>query len=350
MKVLYAFQGTGFGHISRAKEIVPLLKEKVETDVLISGANKDLELPFEVKYRMKGLTFFAGKTGGIDFSKTYHKNSLLRLGQEIVKAPVKQYDLVINDFEPVTAWACKLKGTNCVELSHQAAVIDQNAPKAANKALLGKFLLERICPIPFKYGFHFQEYNDFIFTPVIRKQVRELDVRECKNHYTVYLPAYTSSYLIEQLSSIESAFWHIFTPEVEEEVTIVNNFTLCPLNNERFLESMATSLGVVCGAGFETPAEALYLGKKLLVVPMKGQYEQLCNAASLESLGVPVIDHINATTIGRLSQWIASNQSIQVNYPDNISFILDEVLETHLKHIRKGIQANTPTHLNTATV
>jgi predicted glycosyltransferase len=113
---------------------------------------------------------------------------------------------------------------------------------------------------------------------------------------------------------------------------------------------MATSLGVVCGAGFETPAEALYLGKKLLVVPMKGQYEQLCNAASLESLGVPVIDHINANTIARLSQWIASNKSIQVNYPDNISFILDEVLETHLKHIRKGIQANTPTHLNTAPV
>jgi hypothetical protein len=35
---------------------------------------------------------------------------------------------------------------------------------------------------------------------------------------------------------------------------------------------------------FETPAEALFLGKKLLVIPMTGQYEQECNAAALAAL------------------------------------------------------------------
>ena len=52
---------------------------------------------------------------------------------------------------------------------------------------------------------------------------------------------------------------------------------------------MASSTGVLCGAGFETPAEALYLGKKLMVIPMKSQLEQFYNAASLKQLGVPVL-------------------------------------------------------------
>jgi len=43
--------------------------------------------------------------------------------------------------------------------------------------------------------------------------------------------------------------------------------------------------GVFCGAGFETPAEAMFLKKKLMVIPMKGQYEQQCNAAALEEIG-----------------------------------------------------------------
>ncbi len=46
---------------------------------------------------------------------------------------------------------------------------------------------------------------------------------------------------------------------------------------------------MLCGAGFETPAEALFLGKKLMVIPMKGQYEQHINAASLKELGIPVL-------------------------------------------------------------
>jgi uncharacterized protein (TIGR00661 family) len=39
---------------------------------------------------------------------------------------------------------------------------------------------------------------------------------------------------------------------------------------------------VICGAGFELAGESLQLGKKLLVKPLKGQFEQLSNALALE--------------------------------------------------------------------
>jgi hypothetical protein len=48
---------------------------------------------------------------------------------------------------------------------------------------------------------------------------------------------------------------------------------------------MINATGVLCGAGFETPAEAIYLRKKLLVVPMKNQYEQQCNGIAVEENG-----------------------------------------------------------------
>ena len=42
MKILYAIQGTGNGHLTRAKEIIPILKEKGDVDILISGSECDI--------------------------------------------------------------------------------------------------------------------------------------------------------------------------------------------------------------------------------------------------------------------------------------------------------------------
>ena len=60
MKVLYAIQGTGNGHLSRAREIIPILQNQAETlDLLVSGAQHQVEYEREIKYRFKGLTFRA---------------------------------------------------------------------------------------------------------------------------------------------------------------------------------------------------------------------------------------------------------------------------------------------------
>ena len=66
MKILYAIQGTGNGHLSRATEIVPILKSMAHTDVLVSGTQADLNVPFPIDYRFKGISFIIGKNGGVD--------------------------------------------------------------------------------------------------------------------------------------------------------------------------------------------------------------------------------------------------------------------------------------------
>ena len=122
MNILYAIQGTGNGHLSRAIDIVPELKKYGNLDLFVSGAQAEIVLPFPIKYKSKGLSFYFGKSGGINFLKTFQKNSSKDVIKEIRNFPVEKYDLVVNDFEPITAWACKKKEIKCVSLSHQSAL------------------------------------------------------------------------------------------------------------------------------------------------------------------------------------------------------------------------------------
>ncbi|MCU0399222.1 MAG: hypothetical protein MUC73_14110 [Cyclobacteriaceae bacterium] len=111
MRILYAIQGTGNGHMARAEEVVPILKEYGKLDLLVSGAQTDLKLPFTVKYKSKGLSFYMGKNGGIDFIKTFRETNTKSLYREIRDFPASKYDLIINDFEPISAWAAR-KGSS----------------------------------------------------------------------------------------------------------------------------------------------------------------------------------------------------------------------------------------------
>lgn len=90
---------------------------------------------------------------------------------------------------------------------------------------------------------------------------------------------------------------------------------------------MASSTGVLCGAGFETPAEVLHMQKKLMVIPMKGQYEQQCNAAALKEMGVPVIKSLKMKHLDKMNAWVNNDIKIEVHYPDHTDKIVDRLLE-----------------------
>jgi uncharacterized protein (TIGR00661 family) len=92
---------------------------------------------------------------------------------------------------------------------------------------------------------------------------------------------------------------------------------------------MAASHGVLCGAGFEAPAEALYLRKKLLVVPMKNQHEQHFNAASLKQLGVPVIKKVSKKNLSKVEAWIEAENIIKVDYKETARPSIELVLKLH---------------------
>lgn len=327
LKILYAIQGTGNGHLSRARDIIPILQKKGDLDILVSGIQADVELPYPVKYKFRGLSFIFGKKGGIDLMKTYRKSKLKRLYKEIKQLPVETYDLVISDFEPVSAWACRMKRKACIGLSHQAAVINKKSPKPKKKDPIGKYILLNYAPVTAAYGFHFEAYDHSIFTPVIRSQIR--NARPVNgNHFTVYLPAYSDKRIVRILSEIKDIQWQVFSKHSARPFT-EKNIQIRPISNDSFVESLVHCTGILCGAGFETPAEALFLKKKLLVIPMKGQYEQQCNAAAARGMGVPVLKSLKKKHLDAIKRWTSSTQGIAVQYPDLTENILDMIIRNH---------------------
>lgn len=323
MRILYAIQGTGNGHLTRAKEIIPVLKQKGELDLLISGYENNLKLDYDVKYKLHGLNFVFGKNGGIDFWNSIKKIKLIKFIKEIKNLPIKDYDLIINDFEPISAWAAKLRGVNIISLSHQNAVLDKASPKFG-KYKIERLLLKYYAPAKVKFGFHFKTYSSATFTPIIRKKIRDKKTRK-KGHYTVYLPSYNHDKIVKILSHIPIVKWHIFSKDTNTLI-FKKNITIFPIAEFDFIKSIASSNGVLCGAGFETPSEALFLEKKLMVIPMKNQYEQQCNALALEELGVDVIKKLNKKNIKKISKWIFSDKIVTVDYPDTTEDIIEAIL------------------------
>jgi uncharacterized protein (TIGR00661 family) len=322
MKVLYAIQGTGNGHLSRAEDIVPYLRKRCQVDILVSGTQSQLTPSFSIDYQLRGMSFMSSKKGKVDIIKTAVNTNFFKFFKEISQFPAKKYDLIISDFEPISAWSAKYHGVKSVELSHQAAVSHPNSPKPIDKHRIGNFILGNYCPSPHKYGFHFESYAPSIFTPVIRENIRELE-SENRGHYTVYLPAYHDDFIVQTLMHFK-AEWHVFSKYATCRYR-VNNVWVNPIDANNFTESLRTSEGVLCGAGFELPAEALFLNKKLMVIPMMGQYEQLCNAESLKKIGVVILDKLCLLHRRTISSWLLNSHQIVVNYPNRTEQIIDTI-------------------------
>ena len=322
MKVLYAIQGTGNGHLSRAEDIVPYLRKRCQVDILVSGTQSQLTPSFSIDYQLRGMSFMSSKKGKVDIIKTAFNTNVFKFFKEISEFPAKKYDLIISDFEPISAWSAKYHGVKSVELSHQAAVSHPNSPKPIEKHRIGNFILGNYCPSPHKYGFHFESYASSIFTPVIRENIRKLE-SENRGHYTVYLPAYHDDFIVQTLMHFKVE-WHVFSKYATCRYR-VNNVWVNPIDADNFTDSLRTSEGVLCGAGFELPAEALFLNKKLMVIPMMGQYEQLCNAESLKKIGVLVLDNLCLLHRRTISLWLMQPQQIVVNYPNRTEQIIDTI-------------------------
>jgi uncharacterized protein (TIGR00661 family) len=327
MKILFAIQGTGNGHISRAREIVPLLQQYGELDLLVSGTEAEVTLSQPLKYKFHGFSFVFGTHGGVDNWATFKLMDSPRLLHDIFTLPLKQYDLVINDFEPVSAWACKVQHIPAVSLSHQCSFVSKKTPRPS-KWSYAEWLFKYYSPTKYHIGFHFEKYDNFIHTPVIRSEIRNLKTSNL-GHYTVYLPAYDDKLLTKLLNKTKVQ-WHIFSKREKIHYT-EGNVEVLPVNNEAFNKSLASCEGLLTGGGFEGPAEALFLQKKVLMIPMKGQYEQQCNALAASKLGVPVISEIGEDFVFKINNWIHDDKRVLVNFPDETAQIVGDMVKRYAK-------------------
>jgi len=120
--------------------------------------------------------------------------------------------------------------------------------------------------------------------------------------------------------------FEIFSAQTVQPKTY-DNISFLPVNKKLFNQSLVHCSGIITGGGFETPAEALHLGKKIMTIPIRSQYEQQCNAAALEKLGVLKLKSIDSEFETHLYKWMEEGKTIKMDYSQTIPQCMDFLFE-----------------------
>lgn len=307
-KILYALNGTGSGHITRAREIIPYLKDKYDVDILISGKNNIIDSKLDEKYNFRGFTFIINKKGKVSYLKSIFGNNILNFFKDIFSLNLNKYDLVISDFEPISAWACKINGKPSIQLSHQCSLFSNKSPRPKKIDYIAEFFIRWYGPCDKNIGFHFKKYDKHILGPLLRDKIINAEPKE-GDYYVVYLWNYSSDYIVNILSNFDDFKFKIFDSKINK-VTNNKNCEVIPTGDDVFFNAILNCKGVICGAGFELPAEVIYLKKRLYVIPIGNQYEQKCNAQALIDIG---IDSFHKLESKNLKNWLENTIEQNIN-------------------------------------
>jgi uncharacterized protein (TIGR00661 family) len=311
MKILYGVQGTGNGHISRARAMAPALAEHgLSVDYLFSGrpAERYFDMAPFGDYRLRqGLTFVV-KNGRIDRINTIKKSGFGRFVQEVRNLDVSSYDLVLTDFEPVTAWAAKIAKKRCIGISRQYAFC-YDIPKVPSG--IGQLLFTWYAPAQIKLGCHWDSFGEPILPPIIETNPFPRTIEH--DLVLVYLPFENLTSLISVLNRLPATRFEVYHPDATED-SHCGNVKIFKPARQTFQQSMARCSGVIGNAGFELASEAIHMGCPLLVKPLKGQVEQLSNVLNLKLLGLA--ESINDVDVDAVALWLGNKKPVQVLYPD----------------------------------
>jgi uncharacterized protein (TIGR00661 family) len=309
LKILYGVQGTGNGHIARTRALLPALKNKdVEIDFVFSGRSEEdfFDMQEFGNYRVfRGLTLIY-KRGRLEIMKTVLGNNLFTFIGDVISLNMANYDLVISDFEPITAWSTRLKGKPCVALSHQCA-FEYDIPKA--QGYWGSKLIMKIfAPAKTKIGFHYDHFNQPVLPPLVSATAK---VHERSGTILVYMGFEAVEDIVSFLSGFTGISFEVFAKVDKRQER--GNITINPLSVDGFHQQLVACDGVISNAGFELSSECLVYGKKLLVKPLSGQYEQSCNVVALEMMGrATAMDSLDREV---LKEWLKQPTERPIIFP-----------------------------------
>jgi uncharacterized protein (TIGR00661 family) len=312
MRILFGVQATGNGHISRSREIVRNLKEiGHHVSVILSGRDPsllwDME-DFQPYTTLKGLTFFTYR-GRIQYFQSAINLDFPEYFKDILSFNASDYDLVITDFEPVTARIAKWHKIPSIGVGHQYAFLHE-IPTAGGNAV-SRFVLKKFAPVDYPLGLHWHHFNYPILPPIVPR-INNDSKKVSEDMILVYLPFEELTDIISLLKPLTSHHFHIYHKNVSAKDK--GNLHFRPYSRGGFLKDLKECNGVITNAGFELVSEALYLGKKLLVKPLARQMEQISNALAVSILDLGLV--MNNLDRDFVSRFLETPRNTPIEYPD----------------------------------
>jgi uncharacterized protein (TIGR00661 family) len=303
LRILYGVNGEGMGHATRSEVVIDSLLARHEVRVVASGAAfRFLVDRLPQVEEIFGPTF-ALEEGEIRRWATVRQN--VRLARHELSDTIRHWvdevdgwqpDVVISDFEPLAGVYARLTRTPLIAVGN----INMLDRFRHDREIIGKdredFLLARTVAhsmVPGAVEYIVTTYfrppvargGTTLVPPIVRPEIVNAHPED-GDHLVVYSSG--DEALIEALRSARIRCLVYGMRGGPTEAVTDGNLELRPRSNEGFIEALRTARGVVAGGGFSLLSEAVYLGKPILSVPLRGQFEQMMNARYTERLGYGV--------------------------------------------------------------
>lgn len=333
MKILFGIQGTGNGHISRSRTLALALKKQgIHVDYIFSGRDEKEYFDMEAftNYRTyKGMSF-ATFEGRIDFNKTFKQVDALKLLKDVHRLDLSSYDLVLNDFEPISAWAAKQQKVKSLAISNQAAYSYLHSSQ-----LITNSLMKFYAPTTYSMGLYWFHFGYPLIPPIVDKDLKPSN--EQTDLFLIYLPFEALNEVKTLLHHFPDKYFVCFHPNITEN-SEQGNIRFRKYSRTDFVHYLKTCRGIISNAGFSLISESLVLGKKLLIKPLKGQFEQVDNANYLKQLGLAYT--METLSFKEVQRWFDKPALEPIVYPDVATEIAKWLLEgdfTAIKTLSKRL-------------
>ena len=301
MRILYGVTGEGLGHAMRSRVVADhLLARGHEVKLVASGrAHRYLARHFDDVQVIPGLAMTYVR-GGVARARTLV--AIGRAARRTLHDSVALYrraisgfqpDVCISDFDSFSHVFGLLFDRPVLSVDHQH-VIDrcEHAPDIARRLPRDFAVTRAIVRAKLPRCRHYvvtsfytppaRRARTTVVGPILRPEVLALAPRD-DGHVLVYQTGHATPALLAALREVPEQRFVVYA---RDGGTSAGNVEVCPFDEARFLDHLASARAVICNGGYTLIAEALHLGKPILSVPLRHQGEQELNAAYLDALGL----------------------------------------------------------------
>jgi uncharacterized protein (TIGR00661 family) len=256
-------------------------------------------------------------------------------------------DVVISDFEPFSAWWAWHAGVPFVSVNHQhlLTLCDLDHKPGEWLSRLNAYVVTRChyfgAAAYVILNFFRAEVNSdlaVLAPPVVRPIVHSFEPSE-GDHVVIYTTDTSwKDEMLEILQSFPDQTFRLYGFNRDEEL---GNCHLRKTSTDGFLQDLASCRGIVATAGFSLISECLHFRKKMLLLPIQGQYEQVINACYAERLGLALHrERLDVETLGQYLDCLEDPvpDSDEILWPDNDRFF--RILEQRLGDVCPALRGH----------
>ena len=304
--IAYGICGEGRGHASRALTVVERFAG--DREFLLFAARDAYhflqshyehtpnvtvrEIPgLHFQYIVRRISYVKSFLGSLPFLLQ------LRRYTSLIKSEIKarSCELVISDFEPLTARAANQLSIPLATLDHQSFIRYMDLGDLSPLHKLKTMLMR-----PF-VALHYDGSPDTSIVSSFFCQRLQPNAKICNTGVLIrsqildqrpsvgnYLLVYLRKHRMEELTRLLSGLGRRVVIYSSNPPADFGNLEFRKIGKASFCEDLANCEGLICNAGNQLVGEALYLRKPVLAIPEPGNHEQWLNGHFLDGMDVGV--------------------------------------------------------------